>query len=380
MAAATRTTNPLHFEDLEPHRFEDLVRQLIYGFRDWHALEATGRQGSDDGFDARGWELVSPRQTTNDEIENGDESEDGNSEASRVWLVQCKRERVISPKKLLTYLNALDANEISALHGLIFVAACDFSKKARDEFRGWCSGNRITEFFVWGKAELEDMLFQPQNDHLLFAYFGISLQIKKRSAKTKLRGTLATKRQVIRYLGGIEEFVREPVLLRDPDATSYPDPNEVADFDERPLWRVYHFVGHYYGGIKILIRTHYAYLDDDGASWDAEERVRTNLCLDDPWPKSVDNDLARRVRNFWDKVPEANRAKLEVIAHIPYDDILAIDEGGDELFPFPHIYVRLDRGGFSHGSELLRAGEREVSVKRENQIKHFLDVYSDPKE
>lgn len=54
--ATTRTYGPLHLEDLEPHRFEDLVRQLLYDFRSWSQLEATGRTGSDDGFDARGRE------------------------------------------------------------------------------------------------------------------------------------------------------------------------------------------------------------------------------------------------------------------------------------------------------------------------------------
>ncbi len=39
----TRTLNPLHFEDLEPHRFEDMVRQLAYDFRPWRSIEATGR-------------------------------------------------------------------------------------------------------------------------------------------------------------------------------------------------------------------------------------------------------------------------------------------------------------------------------------------------
>ena len=58
MASVTKTINPLHFEDLEPHRFEDLVRQLIYDFRNWNALEATGRAGSDEGFDVRGREVV----------------------------------------------------------------------------------------------------------------------------------------------------------------------------------------------------------------------------------------------------------------------------------------------------------------------------------
>jgi len=47
----TRTFAPIHFEDLNPHRFEDLIRELIYDFRDWQSIEATGRAESDDGFD-----------------------------------------------------------------------------------------------------------------------------------------------------------------------------------------------------------------------------------------------------------------------------------------------------------------------------------------
>ncbi|NJO33142.1 MAG: hypothetical protein HC869_08355 [Rhodospirillales bacterium] len=58
MAKPTRTIGPLHLEDLEPHRFEDLIRQLCYDFKNWLRLEPTGRAGSDDGFDARGIEAV----------------------------------------------------------------------------------------------------------------------------------------------------------------------------------------------------------------------------------------------------------------------------------------------------------------------------------
>ena len=69
MAKTTNTLNPLHFEDLEPHRFEDLVRQLAYDFRTWRSLEATGRSGSDEGMDIRGlgswarWTLSSGMKT-----------------------------------------------------------------------------------------------------------------------------------------------------------------------------------------------------------------------------------------------------------------------------------------------------------------------------
>ena len=64
----SRTLGPLHFEDLEPKRFEDLVRQLAYDFKVWRRLEATGRAGSDDGFDARGYEIVAVEEPTEDEI------------------------------------------------------------------------------------------------------------------------------------------------------------------------------------------------------------------------------------------------------------------------------------------------------------------------
>lgn len=385
MAIATRTINPLHFEDLEPHRFEDLARQLIYDFRDWTSLEATGRQGSDEGFDARGWEVAVVGAGTTDE-EGPEELVETKVEEDRVWLIQCKREKAISPKKLNTYLNAIGSSEASALYGLIFVASCDFSKKSRDEFRKWCGERGIREFHIWGKADLEDMLFHPKNDHLLFGYFGISLQIKKRSAKTTLRSILATKRQVIRHLGDVEGFYREPVLLRDPDAKEYPYSEDIENFDEVPLWRVYDFIGHYHSGIKILIRKHFAYLADDGVKWDCEERIRTNTHYDDPWPKKVEDGLERKARHFWMGLPEQNRATLEVIGLIPYDDILAIDENGDDIFPHPHIYVRFDKkaGTFIAGAyaDLSVSGSngRTASAEKENQIKYFPSTYPDAEE
>jgi hypothetical protein len=106
-ANPTRTTGPLHFEDLEPHRFEDLIRRLIYDFRPWRQLEATGRSGSDDGFDARGFEIVSGAAAAEDS--DGDPEEETIAQ-DRVWLIQCKREKSINPKRLGQYLNAISAD------------------------------------------------------------------------------------------------------------------------------------------------------------------------------------------------------------------------------------------------------------------------------
>ena len=54
----TRTYGPIHFEDLDPHRFEDLIRELIYDYKDWQSIESTGRSGNDSGFDVRAYEKV----------------------------------------------------------------------------------------------------------------------------------------------------------------------------------------------------------------------------------------------------------------------------------------------------------------------------------
>ena len=60
----TRTHGQLHFEDLDPHRFEDLVRELIYDFRDWQTIEATGRSGNDAGIDIRAYERTGADEIT----------------------------------------------------------------------------------------------------------------------------------------------------------------------------------------------------------------------------------------------------------------------------------------------------------------------------
>lgn len=349
MTKASRTVNPLHFEDLEPKRFEDLVRQLLYDFRDWSALEATGRSGSDDGFDARGWEIGAMRLTDDPESEE-ETSESADQGINRVWLVQCKRERTITPKKLVSYLENINEEELASLHGLIFVAACDFSKKSHDGFRKWCHAAGLKEFHLWGKAALEDLLFQPRHDHLLFGYFGLSLQIRKRSIKSALRARLAIKRQVIRHIGGVEQHTHQPILLRDADDDHYPYIGELPDFYKKPSWAVYEFIGHYESGIKILARSHLAYFKDEGAEWDAMEVLRTNLHFDDRWGKPTDHKLQTKLRNIWLDVSEQNRAVLEVVGLIPYEQILAIDEVGDEWFMNPHVYLQVnDADGFFAG-------------------------------
>jgi hypothetical protein len=336
----TRTIGPLHLEDLEPHRFEDLIRQLIYDFRNWRRLEATGRSGSDDGFDIRGIEIGSPVEPSFESAEDQEESEPSAfaTQNDRVWLIQCKREKSINPKKLVGYLETIPEKERADLYGIIFAAACDFSKKARDAFRVKVQELGFAEAYLWGKGEIEDMLFQPKNDHLLFAYLGVSLQLRRRSLKTEVRSRLAAKRKALRCLQG-----GTPALIRDATDDRYPflDPDKFKPREERGRWAVLTCRGCFSDGIRFVVRRHFAYLDDDGERWDYAELMDDGR-VDDRWrDDSEHQEMERRsaAMTVWDSFPKQTKAWYEVLAVLAYENILDIDERGDEYFDGPHIYT-----------------------------------------
>lgn len=194
----SRTYNPIHFEDLEPHRSEDMVRQLIYDFRDWADIQAVGRSGADKGVDIRAIEQVPSAvayEPTDDEDEEPEIYPQGER---RVWNFQCKRYNQMGPKKVASVVNEDLNQQTEAPFAYVLVASCDFSHAAREAFRKEMVERNIKEFYLWGKAELEDKLYQPKHDHLLFAYFGISIQARKRSRQASLRANLNLKRRLVK--------------------------------------------------------------------------------------------------------------------------------------------------------------------------------------
>lgn len=42
----TRTINQLHFEDLDPIRFEELILAMVYRMRRWDKLDHFGKKGT----------------------------------------------------------------------------------------------------------------------------------------------------------------------------------------------------------------------------------------------------------------------------------------------------------------------------------------------
>jgi hypothetical protein len=379
MPSISRTLGQIHFEDLEPHRFEDLVAALVYDFRPWRKLESTGRLGSDEGYDVRGWEAV--QNDASDDVDDEDADDLPPPMGDRLWLFQCKREKTIPPKKLAGYLAEIKPDKREPLYGLVFAAACDFSKRARDDFRDKCIELGVTEFTLWGKGDLETMLVQPKNDHLLFAFFGVSLRVRQRSLRTELRSRLATKRKLVK-LCGKGPHVHKTVLLRDPEDDRYPFTRDSKGekFKEPVRWLCRTVEGVTHEGIVVLFRDRFAYVADDGVKWDAliaGDRA-VPYYHENPWEHedelSVVHELQNRARAFWNGLPEQNRARYNVRCLVRYDDILAIDEDGDDCSPVPQIFVRFNsarKDPFAYGWGKLTLGDRVIPADMDNNIPYF---------
>lgn len=338
MARATRTLNPLHFEDLEPHRFEDLIRQLVYDYRPWSSIEATGRGGADDGIDIRAHESAPVLALDPEDLDDPPPPAD-----QQLWVIQCKRERRISPKQLVRYVEESVGTE-NPPYGSILAAACDFSKKAYDAFRAALVTSSVQEFHLWGKAELEDQLFQPKNDHLLFAYFGVSLQVKRRSRQTELRSTVSWRKRVLKALGDRKHHINHEILVLDAEATDYPYIRHVKDFDQRPQWGIYKVTSlHPQNFLMVELKRQLAYVNPQEGTWDVIEDsdvLVTHARLYGQ-ERAAHDPLAWPRRKAWEAiVPSQHRAYLITFGNLGLERILAIEENGDAVHDLPIFYVQ----------------------------------------
>lgn len=336
MVTVARTYAPLPFGDLEPKRFEDLVRLVAYDFRPWKSLEATGRSGSDEGFDARAEEHPEGRSETSGEDDEYDSPEEERS--GRIWAIQCKREKTLGPTKGRKYARELP----QGCYGAIFAAAADFSKATRDAIREVCASRGYQEVQIWGKAEIEDMLYQPKNDHLLFAFFGISLQTRRRSLAVQIRSRLTTKKRLRKLLE--DHSSANGVLLRDAADERYPHLSGDASTPRKQQgsWNIFRCVSVDWNGLRIETRRWLAFVDPGTGQWDyCEHGDRPNV-PDDPWSgkdrSQVDWEKSL-VDDTWNQIPEQQRALLEVQQILPFEAIVAIDDSGDNVFEGAHIYT-----------------------------------------
>jgi hypothetical protein len=351
---ATRTVNPLHFEDLEPHRFEDLIRQLAHDFRPWLRIEATGRLGKDEGVDIRAIEGVSEVAVPDAADEEVDD--DAPIFAEREWRVQCKRYKTLHPKEMRQFVREAVGDGAPPL-GLILAAACDVSTKTLDAFHDEARALGVIEHQLWMKAHVEDMLFRPENDGLLFGYFGISLTAKRRSRLQDLRHDIAIKRKLVRLLEmkDMEHPIKyTDMLVRDIEDTHYPRHDEVPGFDalDCPPWHVVIPEAFHHKGLVVARWRYPAWVRKDG-SWDMleEHRFSAGNMMGSDYRRQLaeafgleDKEWRHPYAEIMERVPMEEHHVLSEAWLLPLSSILLIDDLGEETYAGPHLFCAFNNG------------------------------------
>lgn len=359
-AKVTRTYGPIHFEDLDPHRFEDLIRELIYDYKDWQSIEATGRSGRDEGFDIRAYEKAEIISSVKNE--NNEESEEIHPMEGNLWMIQGKREKEIGPKKIKAIVSDIDPKDPP--YGYILAASANFSKASYDMFREELRKKGVMEFYLWGKAELEDMLHLPKNDRILFTFFGISLVSRRRKRETEIRSTISVKNKLYRINDERHQF-HQPILIRDLKDIHYPYRNKYKDFRTKPRWKDYIAFEHHPLGLLCHNHRYFAYVDTQNKEWDFTEEVDLvypiKESVDERKRKSEKRDL---VEGVWDYFPRKNKGYYIIDCLVKYSDIAAVDEKGDVLYDCPHIYVDFvgNLGPFAGCVNVLKINGAELDL------------------
>ncbi len=211
----------------------------------------------------------------------------------------------------------------------------------------------MTEFYFWGKDHLEDQLSLPQNDEILFTFFGLSLSPRRRSRTTELKFNINNKNKILKLIFGRDESIDQGVprgktfLLRDIKAEHYPDPVQYSDFEKHRRWEE-HDVAHVTPkGVVFRVRERYAYLDRAKKQWDFSLAIDLTLRkhnIDRANQARLEKE-GKKAERFWRHLPRRMQAKLVLYGFVPFEDVLIIDDKGDPEYTDPHIFVDFGSNG-----------------------------------
>jgi hypothetical protein len=309
---ATKTTNRLHFTDLDPTRFEDFCLALIFPLHPWSDIRHYGRLGGDGGVD------IFAKERMEDSKE-------------RDWFVQCRRYKNATKATLTKAVNDALAKSTRPPHVLLVVIACDVSRKSHEAYVRYASDKGVGTPLLWTASILEAKLHAERRD-LLFTYFGISeaaearyreatisrnIYLKKRLRKELLRDSKDIDWDKAR-INPYHKFKSSEIIIHSVDDTTYPGADVkgtgISGWFQLEVWNFYH------NGLEFIVGTTDGIVDSEG-SWSIIE-----------YNEPYDEKKYEKIRMF-------------VLARIPYRNIVDFDIIGDEFYPQPHIYCRFADGG-----------------------------------
>jgi hypothetical protein len=327
----------LHFEDLEPRRFEDLSLALVYRQHRWEDIHHDGRVGSDAGVDIRAVEKLA----------------DG---SLRFWSVQCKRYSSFGPSDAKRAVADAIEHAASPPDVLLLVVGCDVSQATRTAFEGEAGVAGIAAAILWTASKIETMLYAEHHD-LLFGYFGVSLAGQVQSKEGHLKRGLALKRKLIKLFPSTHGH--PDVIVRSIDDERYPEVD--AEPEGRiSSWFKAEFGGHYHNGVELILSIREVIADPDGR-WAfveySEEAVRNGGA-----ETSFDASRYELVKVF-------------TVGRIPFRNIVEVDEDGDEYYRDAHLYCRFANNGEPYEAILQREVDGYQEFVAENQFR-FADRQS----
>ena len=320
--------------------------------------------------------IEEPAPNDDDEQDDAPHPMEGN-----LWMIQCKREKELGPKRVEAIIKGSVMPNTSS-YGFILAAPANFSKAAHDRFRDELIKRSVMEFYLWGAGELEDMLYQPKNDHILFAFFGISLTSRRRMRSSEIRATVSAKNKLLRVLGDYPRH--QPVLLRDINDTNYPYADHYKDFAKRPRWKQFSALEFHPLGLIVSVGRYYAYYDKSKREWDFTRTVnKANYALGSQQQLDDESvELGNAVCAYWEQLLHAQKVIFVEDRLIKFDSIVLIDEKGDSEHQCPHLYVdfRPESGPFSVGYEYLEINEQAgVSLDGLTRVKIFPETFQKPR-
>jgi hypothetical protein len=172
-----------------------------------------------------------------------------------------------------------------------------------------------------------------------------------------------------------------PFLLRDPETPNFPYVNE----GEKLRWRVRDNRDFDFRGVGFLFKEYYAYANENG-EWDMANAFNRAIPEhDNPWldfEERYSSELRAELSSFYSTIDVTCQSMLTMIGYIPFDEIVAVDETGEECFGSgrgrPTIYVPIDdEGVIAHASldVTLSRSRTDIDFDKNKRIKFFPDKF-----
>ena len=313
MMKPTITIAKLHFDDLDPLRFEDLSVDMVYRLRRWNKINHYGRKGSDNGVDIYAEE----------ELENG---------AGRTWFIQCKRYTKVNRNELKNIIDEVIVKNSIIPDVLLLVISCDVTKTNTEFFTNYAIEKGIKNPQLWTASIIETKLYSEYHD-LLFVFFGVNLNANRNNRIATIKRNIKMKHRMkedfINNLLNPSESSKRPykklvfaeAIIHSVDDYTYPN------VDEKSIgisgWFKVELYDFYYNGLEVIIGIEKIIVNSEG---------------------------------YWDIVSIADEAMLEkyqsnavyVVGRIPFENIVEYDLSGDDFYNSPHIYCDYKNHGLPY--------------------------------